>query len=257
MPWRCIAVSLLLLAGCKQTDPSVCRRQAEELGTFLSTMDHDVVVPASHNLQIRAGTIELEDKPVVDAELRDRLAERQARSKAPLHILIDETTPWERVVMALTSAHTVGITKPILVFPRPPKGSPPPPSAADAELDAALAANKDGVATAFASYLEKLAARCPQLIEVFGEVAAHQGRDRATHMLSSMGPAVGECGCKVDIPRLRTTMWRFVGNPNPTTSLELEVVPDGKVIELPATTPWREASRSFSPGTRRIWPASR
>lgn len=47
-------------------------------------------------------------------------------------------------------------------------------------------------------------------------------------------------------------LWRLIGVRHPTSALEITLAPDARRVDLPAATPWREASRRFKPG-QTVW----
>jgi hypothetical protein len=57
----------------------------------------------------------------------------------------------------------------------------------------------------------------------------------------------------VDLPSVRSMLWRMLHNAHPVRELRVELSPDATPISLPATTPWREASKRLTPTTGRTW----
>lgn len=274
--------------GCSRADDKQCRADADELVRWLGTLNLEpqVVQVGRERLVSRSdlGSLRPGYRPVVMIgadttsyqghairdvdDLADRLSATQrkladdlARGRSEggppeprqLYLLIDEAVTWERVVAVAAIAHRVGFTAPSFLFTPPPgPDQRPPRSAYDDRLDAVerdIAAGK----TTPSSQGEPLLARCPSVTRLYGELGMMQTGNKADELVRGIGPALVDCGCKVDLPSLRSSLWRMLHNATPVRELRVELGPDAPPIALPAITPWREASKRLTPTTRRTW----
>ena len=269
-----LLLAALALCGCKRGGED-CPARAEELGRFLTSMDHDMslvrldeglalvtrrdLAPLEPVLapvvEVSPAGIALQGERVADpAELGVRLAEARARAEehadmlpegerdtlGRLHLALDGRTTWDTAVAVTGAAHGAGYTEVTFVFARPPATPPPPRTAVDDELDRALQKDPAERATEAARIAERIVKGCAPIERLFGSVAATEG-DKAGALLAGIGPALVECDCAVDLPALRSVMWRIAGNPRPMTGLTLALSPEAAPIALPAATPWQEA----------------
>jgi hypothetical protein len=279
------SAALILLAigalGCRRAEED-CPARAAELERFLVAMDHEpTFVPVDPGIQVvsrsdlprvvplRASLVAigkeltLNQKPVTPAELTAQLARDLAELKSRrldqpedmqrLLVVVDRAAPWEQVVRVTEAAVEAGLTGATFVFDRPPATAPPPRSPIDDEFDKAMRADPAGRATEAARLLRGVVERCPALIEAFGHVAAVEAPDRAGHLLRSVGPAVVECNCQVDLASLRSGLWRLMGNTRPMSFLPVELSRTGAVIALPAGTSWIDANARLTPALGPTW----
>jgi hypothetical protein len=253
------------MIGCgKRADPQVCRGQAEELGRFLAAADQGPGVTdprrlaarpalpplpaARENLrvaQVRPDGLVTERQKVEWTEgpgaLEDALGEvrKLATPDPALTLAIDEATPWAEVAPVLTAAAAVGFDHVRLLFAgaRPP---PPPRSAVEDELDRIDKGEPSERATQAAKVMAGVVKDCPALQRVFGVVSS-RGGDKAQRLIAAIPPALIECGCAIDLPSLRSMMWRVVGSEPALTEATVALGQGGEALALPAATPWREA----------------
>jgi hypothetical protein len=157
-----------------------------------------------------------------------------------VYFAIAATMPWSTVVAVVDAARTAGLTQPAFLFEDPATLTPPPRSPMDDKLDELA---KDGKvdATAFAKLISEQLAACPAADKAFFRGAG--AGDAA--MIDGLSKALVECKCNVDIPSLRSTLWRLMWDPHPARVLALESSTAGATISLPATTPWSEAQKSL------------
>jgi hypothetical protein len=276
------AAAFAAIAGCR-SEPE-CRPRAEELGRFLTTMDHDMTpfTPADDvHLVTRTDLAPIDFRlgPVVDvvgtrvrldgeaiadrADLASRLARAYDTAGHPpppggfpapeLYIALDADAPWDTVVWIAEEASRAGVAAPRFAFARPPATPPPPRSPTDDAFDAIMKRDASDRATEAARITESVVSRCGALQEVFAQVATVPGEDKAATLLAAIGPALVECDCKADLPALRTAFWRVVGNPRPMSFLPVRLAQDAAPLALPPTTTWRDASQRLAPGGPPIW----
>lgn len=281
-----VVVAAVLAAGGCGKGREACKTEATELGRFLAEanegpqvfvaapglhlvsrpeLPHTPPVPAPVVIVTTAGfvyegqTVDLAGLAtrLADAStrLRDRIAAGHVSRRTPPdpHVVIveiDEAAPWREVVAAMQAGATAGFDRPVVLFARPQPLKPPPPSAVDGELDHL---ERDGnAATELATIASKAIKGCSALEKEFSRVGNDDGDDKAKTLIAAIPPALIDCGCDVDLPALRTVMWRIVSTPSPTTSIALTLAAGGEEIAFPAATPWREASARFTAKTRTI-----
>ena len=273
------------LIGCGCGDDAECRPRAEELGRFLTAMDHDMspFLPADDLrlvsrsdlppvelrlapvVEVVAGRVRFQGEAVADrADLASRLARAYDTSRetmpppggvpAPeLYVALDPDARWETVVWIAEEASKAGVAAPRFAFARPAKTPPPPRTATDDAFDALMKADPAERATEAASIVSKMVDRCGALEKAFGSVASVPGEDKAETLLAAVGPALIECDCKADLDGLRTAMWRVAGNPRPMSFLPVRLAPDAAPLAMPAATRWQEASKRLVPGGPPVW----
>jgi len=279
-----LLAAALVLCGCGD-DAAECRARAEELGRFLTAMDHDqspfssaddlrlvsrsdlpaVELRLGPVVEVVGGRVRFQGEPVADrADLASRLARAYDISREPmpppggvsapeLYIALDPDAPWETVVWIAEEAAKAGVAAPRFAFARPAKTPPPPRTATDDAFDAMMKADAAERATRAADIVSKMVTRCDALEKAFASVASVPGEDKAATLLAEVGPAVAECDCKVDLDGLRTAMWRVVGNPRPMSFLPVRLAPDAAPLSMPAKARWQEASKRLAPGGPPVW----
>jgi len=282
---RLAAIVLVVASGCSSSKGPSCAEQALELDRFLSAMDHE---PSIFQFSKKLKLVTRDDLPVLKAvyaptvevqtrefvfegllvgpdELAERLAARrqqladavargrEARDPDRVYLLVDESAPWDRVVAAVEAAAAGGFTTVAFVFAHTANLKPPPRSPIDDELDKIDAADgASGKATKLAETVKGVIKACPAMIEAFGRVAARDSDDKAGSLIQSIQPALVDCDCKVDIPALRSVMWRILANTKPVAEVRVAVDRGAKPLALPATTPWREAQKRL-PQAGPVW----
>src|SRR5262249_14688112 len=92
--------------------------------------------------------------------------------------------------------------------------------------------------------------RCPSLEKLFGRVAPVD--DHGRYLIDHIAPALVECNCSLDLPALRSLMWRLLRNPYPTSGLAVHVDAAASPPAPAADMAWREASKRFMRETRSI-----
>jgi hypothetical protein len=138
------------------------------------------------------------------------------------------------------------------VFARPFHGRRPPPSTVEPELDA-IVHNHDGssIATRLAEKIKSTVEDCPAIQRVFGEVASTEG-NKTDHLIRQIPEALVDCNCNLDMPSFATEMWYVMANEHPVGVVAVQIDPTGTAIELPAITPWREASKQLTPTMKSV-----
>ncbi|HWO17737.1 MAG TPA: hypothetical protein VNO30_03140, partial [Kofleriaceae bacterium] len=164
-------------------------------------------------------------------KLAEEVAQGRFEGRAPdvrqLYLLIDEAVPWERVVAVVEAAHRTGFTKPSFLF-KPPPGpdTRPPRTAFDERMDAR---ERDGAAGRLAAPPapgESLFARCPPVTRLFGHLGVMETGNKVDALIRGIGPALVDCGCKVELPEVRSMLWHMLNNPSPVRGLEVELALD-------------------------------
>ncbi|MGE0547355.1 MAG: ExbD/TolR family protein [Kofleriaceae bacterium] len=244
-------------------------------------MDHEpalVVVDDSHKLVVRAelprvsapiapmvlvtsAGLEYQGEPVVSNELAERLTatyEKRAsdidegRARAGdadprlVYLVIDERATWKRIVDVIATCSKVGYRSPSFVFRTVQTSPSPPPSWADAELDRIRKGDPSGRAQRFMEFMRNVVRPCSSIPEAWRE-ATERGGDMTANIIEAIEPALVDCNCTIDLPALRTTLWRLFVNPRPAGVIRVELDPRGTKLTFPANTPWLEASQRFTP----------
>ncbi len=273
----CCAVLLLgVLASCGRS-PERCRADADDLGRFLRSLDHDAnpfeLSPRSR-LAVRddlAGRA-LEGRPLVEltatemrldgklyptlealeaalaAKHRDLLDAvgngRHLHAHPPdpraLYFAIDRDVRWDRTVTTVAAAQRAWFNTIAFVFARTPAGSPPPRTWVDAEYDALPP--DDTRYPAFIGLTNRVSASCTSLFQRQGDDSE---LSRTEYVIQQTPQALIDCNCAVDLAAFRSLMWHLVGNDHPTSTLELELDPRAPGFGLPGSASWAVASESL------------
>lgn len=277
--WLILAV---LTSGCGKSAKE-CRTEAEALGKLLAEADTEpsllqvpanVVLPSRTDLPRR----ELSYAPAVNLtataityqgqqlagpeDLRERLAAARANVEDDIargrfhgerphpelvYFLIDEATPWLRVVDTVKVAGEAGMRAPAFVFATPITSKPPPRAPIDDKLDAIIASeDASNKAIELARIMSTEVEDCPALMKAFGAVASEESKSKAQVLIEAIPPALIDCGCNVHMANFRSAMWRVLANPNPTRVVAFDPAAVRQTIALPAGTLWREASKRFT-----------
>jgi biopolymer transport protein ExbD len=260
-------------AAAAATAPaSDCPARAAKVGAFLTAMDHDAMWfdvtgyalpqrsdvgeandPRGPYLRIRPGSVELlGDVGVGLRELTERLRAQHDRLAAtapetPVFLVVDGATPWRELAPVLDAVRAGGFERVRFVFARVPKSGPPPRTALDDEIDAVIASRPSSLADAFGSIVRKVVEPCPALIDAFG-TATTSSADPTGALIAAVEPSLVACECSADPDTVQTLMWRLVGNPAPTGTVEVTLGAKGKRFSHPAATPWSEIGPTLAAG---------
>jgi hypothetical protein len=273
-----ILVVLAVAAGCGgKTAKPECKASADELVQYLRGIDHDSqpffvdddmhlavrtdlprskLVPAPL-LSIKPAQIMFQGQVVADVkELEGKLAE--SPGKPSLYLQIDGDAKWGTIAAVADAAGQGGFDHVSVVFARPrASGAPPPHSRVDDELvDIVNNPNRTGKASEIAHTMRDVAASCPSMTKLFGDIASVEGLEKADYLLDHVGTALVDCDCNVDMPSFRSVMWRMIHNPMPVVVLPLVLARDGTAVEQPASRPWSAASGQLVSG-QRVWLVAR
>jgi hypothetical protein len=279
-----LACALLGACGGKK-DPAVCRREAAELGTLLSTMDHEMP-------SFFAGDIELVRRndvpPVVRSfapmatitatdgalffgdpldsvgaadrvmdelrRLRERAAGANQTVDTEIYLVIAEDAPWQHVASALNVLQELKVRRVAFAFERPPVAvEKPPRGKLDDELDRIQSSeDASNKAVELARIVEKQVKGCPAIQEVFGAVAADDGTSKADTVIRGIEPSLVKCNCNVDMASFRSVMFRLLYIEKPQSSFTVTLDRAGEPIEAAPELPWREAHAQFVPEAK-VW----
>ncbi|HEV7557888.1 MAG TPA: hypothetical protein VGO00_20620, partial [Kofleriaceae bacterium] len=259
-----------LLGGCGNSgkfSPDECSNDAWALSKLLESADRDTVPVMSINLVTRTDLPKVSASPHVPvvlvgkyivvqgriteaadlvlqlSDVRDRITSLK-QAGIPQHgvlVAIDATATWSEVVAVTDALHAAYYDEPSFVFARPRTTPAPPRSDVDAKLDAVAKSGDLSVnVMETARLLNANISKCPSLKKLFNSVGGVEGNKDAI-VIQGVGPALIECSCKVDMPGLRSILWRmFTGN-QPTSAVQTTLATDGTAIELAGDTPWSEA----------------
>lgn len=183
-------------------------------------------------------------------------ARRSAAGRGPdarkLYVVIDRAARWERVVPVAAAAHRAGFTAASFLFARTPATPPPPRTWVDEELDRRGPDRLDGD-NADADAILRIAnavLTCDSFKEPFHRF--HE-MSPSEYMIQRTPQQVVECNCDLDMAALRSLMWRLLGTAHPVTLLDTALTPSAAPLQLPAATPWGDASAALSARTTATW----
>ena len=273
MRWLAVVVAL---AGCGKSK-NACKAEAHELGTYLKAMDHtptlakipdDVHLVSRPELasayetveapvvMVKSTGLELRGEQVAVADLGAKLAAIAAKTQEDIdaghmsprfkwdhriYIAIDRDAPWSEVANVAAAAAGTGYVKWIALFAKPSPVAAPPRSAVSPQLDKLLAEdNSSNKASELAHMMSDTIRSCPALGKSFGAVASEEATDRAQTLIEAIEPALIDCGCKVDLPDLRSLFFAVAGNLHPLATIELTLDNTAAPLTFPSATPWHE-----------------
>jgi hypothetical protein len=168
-----------------------------------------------------------------------------AREKADrLYMQIDRGTPFSRVVDAITLAKTAGFTTQSFVFTGA-KLPGPPRSAADERLDKIVATQDENTLSELTKLVQEVISPCPELQRSYAALASAQ--DRWKHLAETTPAAVLACNCKVDVPSLRSVLWRVFAAQIEIPVITVEIVDDGPTLAAAASSTWDHVSKQLDP----------
>jgi hypothetical protein len=247
---------------------SDCPARAAAVGAFLTAMDHDAMwfdvtgydlprraglgaanEPRGPYLRIRPGSVELlGDAGVGLRELTERLRAQHDRlgAETPVFLVVDGATPWGELAPVLDAVLDAKLERVRFVFARVPTSEPPPRTALDDEIDAVIASKPSSLADAFGSIARRVVEPCPALIDAFG-TATTSAPDPTGALIAAVEPSLVTCDCAADPDTVQTLMWRLVGNPAPTGTVEVTLTTKGPRFRHPAATPWSKIAPAVFP----------
>jgi len=286
-----VLLCVLLIAACGKAKPE-CQRDARALGELLVAAASDPFPPfdvKGMHLVIRddvtqdakqpAPTVRIEkaglkytfrytDEAIRVEDLRDRLSAsadqiredldsgklRQKYVPEPrrLYLLIEPTTPASQVIAVLDAALATKLSAVGFVFEVPQPLKPPPRSSLDDALDKSLAKEGGGKATELAELLKQEVKSCSPLDKVFSTVGSDEGANKAMVIALGVAPALEACNCDVNIPRVRSALFRVMYVERPTRVLLLDPdQPAQEIVVDPAST-WAELNKQLTPATKNV-----
>lgn len=184
-------------------------------------------------------------------QLRDSIARGVVPNDADLEALqrqivvaIAADTPWQRVTDVLEVVALTGFTQPQFLFARTPRTPAPPKHPIDDVVaEAALAGN---AAELLGSLTRDNLADCEALRAAFA-VDGWSDKRPARQLVEQVSAMLPKADCRFDLPALRATLWNTLGTRYPVAILPVELADDAPALVLPASTPWREASKHVTP----------
>ncbi len=279
-------VLAVLLAACG-TSPEECRTYANDLGalllraaeeppSFFSLPDDLTLVERtdlprrdeqySKAIEITATVTRFADEVLDQPQLAKALAEEwtkrtrelelhPSRPGAPLdprlvYFVIDARAPWPKVVEAFDAATYAGMTSIAVAFHAPQRLKLPPRAPIDDKLDEILEAPAGGRAHEISQIIEKQIRSCPGISVGFTAAVARDEGDKATQLAKVVPDALIHCACRVNMPDLRSTLFRLLYIPRPVRTLQFDPAQPAEAIALPATATWADAARILTPATR-------
>lgn len=262
-----------LLAACGGKSAKECRTEAEALGTLLRDTPHEMTAffpqsnitlvkrtdlttnaPDLESLVIAANTevTTFEGMPLnADDDLRERLEtvrrRRTAKDYRQMFFQLDRLTPWSKVVQLVDAAKRAGLGTVGFAFETGAKLTPPARTPIDDKLDAIMNGEASTKAVELARLLETIVEPCPALHREFGKVGAEGTESKADIIIRGLAPALIECKCSVDMPALRSAMWRLLAVDPNIKVLGFDAT-TGDRLALPGATTWEAASKKLAPG---------
>jgi hypothetical protein len=219
----------------------------------------DGVVHNGERLSLR----ELADRLADDARaIADGLASGRFRELTPIQrtrlvVAVDQRAAWGAVARVVDVAASAGFDHIAFLFERPSATAPPPRTAIDDEMDALAVRHQptdlanEGREREAGLISSKVIRSCESVPRLLDSIGRSSG-DHAELLIRGISAALVECKCDVDMPSLRSRLWRRIGTRHPTSALEITLARGARRIDQPAATAWREASQQLRPG-QTVW----
>ncbi len=263
---------ILQLAACGGKSAHECRTEAHGLASLLREAPHGRVafVPEAGVTLVNrtdltqsgaweAVVIVANDRtmtsrgmPVEAIDLHDLLTKQRERGAPPeVYFQLDRAIPWRQVVELVDTAKLAGFTHVGFAFDTGEKLTPPPRTPIDDKLDPLMsgdASDPSDRAVKLAKLIESTVEDCPALTEGFGNVGEDSTESKADVIIRRLAPALIECRCKVDLPALRSVLWRLIVVEPSIKVLTFDATV-GDTLAFPAATTWEVASKKLLLGT--------
>lgn len=287
-PMRLVLPGLLLsTVGACGTSPEECRTYANDLGALLLraaeeppslfSLPDDLALVERTDLPRQddpyAKAIEVTeavtrfgydvlDQPQLAKALADewmkRARELELYPSRPGHpidpglvyFVIDARAPWPKVVEAFDAATYAGMTSIAIAFHAPQPLKLPPRAPIDDKLDEILLAPAGSRAHEISKIIEQQIRSCPSIRVAVSAAVAGDYDDKATQLAKVVPDALIHCACRVNMPDLRSTLFRLLYIPRPVRTLHFDPAQPAAAIALPATATWSDAARMLTPTTR-------
>lgn len=270
-------VALLAGAACGKSE-SECRAEAQGLQALLRAadtgpsvlyVDRDIALVPRPELAATARDLTYGDVVTINRDGRvrfqgvrdygareaiDEVYRARARrgggdgdgdGKEPtLYLVIDAAAPWGVVsalvdhVKALELTGRVGFVFGVATAP----STPPPRNWMDDKLDKVLAGEPSERATGLAKALEPVVKPCAALSRLFGQVGSEAAENKSKVIIDGLEAALVECRCDLDVPALRSAMYRVLHDDHPAGAHLVTVDTDGTRVSAPDTAVWRDVA---------------
>jgi hypothetical protein len=287
-----VALGLLVVsaAACGGKNAEECKREAGALSELLVAAaieaptqfyvgDMKLVertdIPATGvqhapTVEVTRNGVQFQGQRVSTAELTRRLEVAAAKIKEDIelgrvpmrepakldprrvYLQIDAAAPATEVVSVFEAMTRSQLNAVGFVFAVPPSVKTPPRSSLDPTLEKLFASNVDNKATELAKLISAEVEQCPSMTKVFGAVAAIEGDNKALLIAEGVKEALPECGCRVDIPRLRSALFWTISGPHTTRPLLLDPDAPPKDIAVGPTETWADLSTHLEPTTKNV-----
>jgi hypothetical protein len=87
-------------------------------------------------------------------------------------------------------------------------------------------------------------------VKAFGAVAHTEGGSKADALIAGVAPALVECGCSVDMPNLRSALWRLLAVAPVVQVIAFDATTRSETLTLPGSTTWADAAARLPPTTK-------
>jgi hypothetical protein len=176
--------------------------------------------------------------------------EKSAKHRRPddqepvVYLVIDAAAPWGPVYSVVDYIESfevpgrIGFVFGVATAP----STPPPRTWMDDKLDQVLAGEPSQRAVELAKAVSDVVKPCPALARVFGQVGGVAAEDKATALIDALEAALVECRCDLDVPALRSAMYRVLHDDLAAGAELVTQARDGKVISAPQSALWRDVA---------------
>jgi hypothetical protein len=204
--------------------------------------------------QLRAG-LDTEAAAIDDAYAKGGISPRSMREPQRSYLVIDAGTPAREVAAVYEAVTSSKLPAVAFVFDAPSTVTPPPRSSIDPELDKLMARDADQAAnraTTIAEMVTKEIARCPAAQKMFGSLGGDDSDEKGLILAEGINESLPECGCKVDIPRLRSLLFRVVHVEKPYRLLAIDPKAPAEEFVVDSTDTWAGLAKKLPASTKNV-----
>lgn len=274
-------VAAALAGACKDTrEPASCESQAAELGRWLKEIEAAGGAPVMLGqglrlverdgpalrryaliLEIDASGARLNGQPIASDDMlaeiasdqRDAAAALGDPSRLELLVAIDREAPWRVVAPELRRA-AAGWPRAKLLFARPVKLQPPPPSSVTKDLEALASYDPSMKAARLAQITMEVFSRCGGIEDLFTRIAMAPPDVRSGMLVKGLPEALVACKCQADLAAVRTIGWALFGPGAGTSASTVEIAladgPGAPAVEVAADATWATAHEAVVAAAR-------
>jgi len=143
-----------------------------------------------------------------------------------------------------------GMSKIAVVFEAPQPLKPPPRAPIDDKLDKILLEPAGNRAREIAEVIKNQIKSCPEINVAFEAIVTRDSGNKAKQLAKIVPDALAHCACRVNMPDLRSTLFRLLYIARPLRALQFDPASPAESVMLRAGATWADAAKRLAPETR-------